>query len=241
MASQWYYYRNGKQGGPLSSEELQHLVASGKLADTDMVWQQGMPAWIPAGKIKILSSPAVELDVKIFFRCPTCNVAMKAPATKAGVMINCPKCKQGFAIPCADTPKSHERAQDFRPDEPLFYYVKGPQRFGPLSLAIMRKLVANRQVPPETLVWLEGAPQWVYARDIHELYPPLQDGPPLPCAQSMRPDSWFVTRDGTKYGPFSAKMLKELAAAGRVALEDLCNAPLKLDHQKAILVVRQNQ
>ncbi|MBK1831570.1 DUF4339 domain-containing protein [Verrucomicrobiaceae bacterium R5-34] len=42
----WYYTdRNGAQAGPVSTAELQQMIASGRLLNTSMVWKQGMPDW----------------------------------------------------------------------------------------------------------------------------------------------------------------------------------------------------
>ncbi len=48
MGEQWYYSRNGEQLGPVSMAELQRLAAGGQLQPDDLVWRDGMHAWIPA-------------------------------------------------------------------------------------------------------------------------------------------------------------------------------------------------
>jgi hypothetical protein len=61
MADQWHYQtRGGKQVGPVSGTELRQLAASGQLSPTDLVWKDGMGAWVPASSIKGLfnSNPA---------------------------------------------------------------------------------------------------------------------------------------------------------------------------------------
>lgn len=47
-ASRWYWARDGKQGGPISWDELQSMARSGKLRGHDLVWQEGSPNWQPA-------------------------------------------------------------------------------------------------------------------------------------------------------------------------------------------------
>jgi hypothetical protein len=64
VAEQWYYQpRGGKQVGPVSGTELRQLAASGQLSPTDLVWKEGMGAWVPASSIKGLfnSNPAPPL------------------------------------------------------------------------------------------------------------------------------------------------------------------------------------
>ena len=56
--SQWYYAHNGQQNGPVSIEQLRELAASGSLKPQDLVWNQSMTDWIPAGGVNgIFSAP----------------------------------------------------------------------------------------------------------------------------------------------------------------------------------------
>lgn len=52
MASQWYYGKDGKRLGPLSSNQLKDLAASGTIRPTDLVWKQGMSGWVEAHKVQ---------------------------------------------------------------------------------------------------------------------------------------------------------------------------------------------
>jgi hypothetical protein len=53
MASEWYYAINGQQAAtPVSSAHLKQLAATGQLQPTDLVWQEGMPNWMPASAVK---------------------------------------------------------------------------------------------------------------------------------------------------------------------------------------------
>ena len=50
---EWLFTVGGRQKGPVSREELAHLVQAGVIHPrTDMVWQQGMEKWLPAGEIE---------------------------------------------------------------------------------------------------------------------------------------------------------------------------------------------
>jgi hypothetical protein len=45
----WFFTVNGEQKGPVSREELGHLAQAGAIHPrNDMVWQQGMEAWVAA-------------------------------------------------------------------------------------------------------------------------------------------------------------------------------------------------
>lgn len=52
MGDLWQYTRGGKQVGPVSGTQLKQLAASGQLSPTDMVWKDGMDAWVPASSLK---------------------------------------------------------------------------------------------------------------------------------------------------------------------------------------------
>jgi hypothetical protein len=58
MADQWYYAQHGQQTGPVSTEELKQLAASGQLQPSEMVWKQGMAAWSPANSVEGLFAGA---------------------------------------------------------------------------------------------------------------------------------------------------------------------------------------
>ncbi len=67
MAAEWHYGQGEEQHGPVPLEELQQLVASGQVQPTDMVWNEDMPDWLPAGEVEELfpkpetaSEPAAE-------------------------------------------------------------------------------------------------------------------------------------------------------------------------------------
>ncbi len=52
MSSQWHYSKGGEQLGPVSSERLRELAASGGLLPADLVWKEGLPEWRPASTLK---------------------------------------------------------------------------------------------------------------------------------------------------------------------------------------------
>lgn len=53
MANDWHYTQNGQPAPvPVSTADLKQLAAAGKLQPADLVWQEGMPGWVPASSIK---------------------------------------------------------------------------------------------------------------------------------------------------------------------------------------------
>ncbi len=51
MSDQWHYMRGGNQGGPVSAAEIRNMAASGRLAPTDLLWNDGMTDWTPLERI----------------------------------------------------------------------------------------------------------------------------------------------------------------------------------------------
>jgi len=46
--STWYYMKNGAQTGPISTDELKALIASGAVKADTLVWREGLAAWAAA-------------------------------------------------------------------------------------------------------------------------------------------------------------------------------------------------
>lgn len=51
MAGMYHVGRNGQQTGPFSVEQLKAMADAGELQPTDLVWQEGMAGWEPAGTL----------------------------------------------------------------------------------------------------------------------------------------------------------------------------------------------
>src|SRR5262245_39979107 len=54
MSQLWHYTRHGQQRGPVSTDELRQLVEAGELDSADLVWTQGMTAWVALGSVEEL-------------------------------------------------------------------------------------------------------------------------------------------------------------------------------------------
>ena len=53
---EWFYAINNVEHGPVQFPQLQALVASGPLSDTDLVWKEGMANWTPVNQVSGLTS-----------------------------------------------------------------------------------------------------------------------------------------------------------------------------------------
>lgn len=53
---QWYYSKGAIQLGPLSQGELAAKIASGEITPVDLVWREGMAAWLPVASMPELNA-----------------------------------------------------------------------------------------------------------------------------------------------------------------------------------------
>lgn len=99
MGDQWHYSRAGVQSGPVPAAELMRLAATGQLLPTDMVWAEGMAAWVSASSVKGLFNAVVSPPYVVPPSLPpvasesetiTCAFCQKPMPLKA---IQCSSCK----------------------------------------------------------------------------------------------------------------------------------------------------
>jgi len=57
--SEWYYAKNDRQIGPVTTVSIRQLLASGSLRPTELVWRQGMREWAPVRSVAELAGDAV--------------------------------------------------------------------------------------------------------------------------------------------------------------------------------------
>lgn len=62
--------------------------------------------------------------------------------------------------------------------EATYYYERGGQPVGPVSLAELSEQIRQGVVTTDTLVWKSGTPNWVAAKDVQELAAVIAERPP---------------------------------------------------------------
>lgn len=50
--AEWYYVIEGKEHGPVSTEQLKEMARDGRLKPDDLLWREGMKEWLPAAGAK---------------------------------------------------------------------------------------------------------------------------------------------------------------------------------------------
>jgi uncharacterized membrane protein len=48
MSNPWHYMKNGAQAGPVTTDELKGLIASGAIKVDTLVWREGLATWVAA-------------------------------------------------------------------------------------------------------------------------------------------------------------------------------------------------
>jgi hypothetical protein len=51
LSGLWYYNKDGRQCGPVDGTFLQQMLLTGQIQPEDLVWSEGMPAWVPARQV----------------------------------------------------------------------------------------------------------------------------------------------------------------------------------------------
>ena len=60
MNADWFYSEGTERKGPVSEDELRHLVSDGELKPADLVWRDGMSDWVEARTVQALFPRVVE-------------------------------------------------------------------------------------------------------------------------------------------------------------------------------------
>ncbi len=124
----------------------------------------------------------------IAFSCPGCGKSFSVKDEFAGREAKCPTCRIAIRVPAAVQPAvaiptpapsvvggaASGGVVASPAAAPRLYFIRHGQRFGPLPLDHMQQKVASGQISAADLVWIEGTPQWVPAREIAALFPKVE-------------------------------------------------------------------
>ena len=53
-----------------------------------------------------------------------------------------------------------------------WYHLQGEEQRGPIGLDVIRRLVLDGRIEPDTYVWADGMPDWLPARRVPAITPP---------------------------------------------------------------------
>src|ERR1700722_611376 len=73
---QIYLYKNDKEVGPYSEEQIRAMVDTGDITKTEDAWYEGLPEWQPLNKL-------VKFDLNRKFPPPPKQTTSKPPETKS--------------------------------------------------------------------------------------------------------------------------------------------------------------
>ena len=85
----WYYAEGGQSLGPVSDDEFQSLVSSGKIGSDTLVWHDGMEDWLPHSQVgQTTPAEAPRAAVLAITRSP-CSLAISMRGT--GIALRPPR------------------------------------------------------------------------------------------------------------------------------------------------------
>ncbi len=95
----WFYESGGQQQGPVTDEELDRLIAEGKVTQATLVWKEGQANWLPLREARpspaptgMPGVPAVPASDTV--RCDSCgNQVPRANVVQIGNRNICATCK----------------------------------------------------------------------------------------------------------------------------------------------------
>ncbi|HXN45613.1 MAG TPA: RDD family protein [Bryobacteraceae bacterium] len=98
----WYYAAGGKQAGPVSDEALADLVRTGVIRAETLVWNSGLPGWVPyiqvAAPAPVTAAAAGPLAVGGSTFCTECGRPFSPnDLVRFGDRWVCGNCKETFA------------------------------------------------------------------------------------------------------------------------------------------------
>lgn len=68
-----------------------------------------------------------------------------------------------------------------RPIPARWYHLQGEEQRGPVGLDVMRRLVIDGRIDPDTYVWADGMADWAPARRVPAITPPEELRRQLPA------------------------------------------------------------
>jgi uncharacterized RDD family membrane protein YckC len=99
----WHYVEQGKQTGPVSGEQFNELVRSGKIQPDTLVWHDGMATWLPHREVLAKEAEA-KMKLADLQMTPPASFATTA-APKVPAMAAAPPAEEATEAVCAECGK----------------------------------------------------------------------------------------------------------------------------------------
>jgi hypothetical protein len=230
----WHYEYQGERRGPVSSEEIAHLVASGQIQPDSLVWKRGMAEWTPAGQIDGLF-PAQSAPADLWYygdgeqrHGPVSLDELKGLASSGRLQPDHMVWKQGMGdwLPAAQVDGLFSQSASPPPPPPLseaetrvaedrWHCEHQGERFGPISFMALQMFAVSGKIQSDNLVWKRGMEDWIPAGQIDGLFPARPETP----VQSA--EMWYYGVGEERRGPVSKDALRGLASSGWLQPSDL--------------------
>jgi len=207
----WYFLENGAQAGPVSDEELLAKAAHNELHPDDLVWQAGMPDWVPV-------STVVDIEESGGGKAPPPALGSKTPAP----------------APSAAVVASPAAANSQTAGEEWFYNNDG-ERDGPLSILELGELYKSRKLAKTDLVWSASLGDWTAASEVEALAPYKPVGLAAPPKKSARKKSGgakkkkgiVIAKSKTKISTSKKSKIAGFVSTGPIDVDEPAAKPSK--------------
>ena len=185
MATAWYYASHGEQKGPVTTEVLMALVASGQLSVNDLIWKKGLAEWVKVGNV---SEFAALTQAKA--QSPTAPKAVQpkpqphtptethpsedylrlapdpdeiAKKQKPVQEIVSQVVRSQAANPQADSASKKQTGNASKPQAAQWYYTQNGQQQGPVTAQTIKEKAQSGELLPTDRLWKDGLKDWVAA------------------------------------------------------------------------------
>ncbi len=150
----WFVAIEGVQKGPLTTEQLRAMAASGDVNGGNYVWREGLAEWTPMSNIAELT-PTKVASAKA---APTKLAPAKAGASKIASVKG----------PSAKIARSKVEEEEEETDGG-WHVTVDDEELGPLSLEEVQQMFADGEIDAETLVWRDDLDDWTALEEVDEL------------------------------------------------------------------------
>jgi hypothetical protein len=121
MADQWYYTDQGQRLGPISSDQLKQLAASGRLQPSAFVWKEGMAQWAAASNVDGLFPAELQAVRSSPPPLPPSFQESQQPRASGQVLQPCGWCTKGMPSVAVNCPHCGKLRIDIYHDKGLAY------------------------------------------------------------------------------------------------------------------------
>lgn len=189
----WFYQLEGKEAeGPVSTARLKELAKDGILKPTDLIWKDGYEKWVKAKRLQGLEfkflptfpplpdnrknsslSGKEKAPVNSDDKNSSTDASSKIDLNEFDLhLINDSKIQSTNLKSTNEPSLVKSSGPDFPPplpnssdDDPVWYFSKGKNQYGPVSASEILKLASIGQIKIDDMTWNRDLSSWIPFKD----------------------------------------------------------------------------